>query len=169
MPVYFIHNENSCVKIGRSADPARRLRFLQCGAPDVLSLIRVVDGDIETEKWLHERFAEHHIRGEWFKFHEDMLTASPPEVDLPVVIQYRNSSPREIIALWRAIDPRAHVEAFARDIDVRKLTAHAWIRRGSIPSTHWASIIEAAVVRGFPITWKLLAGAADSPRVRRAA
>jgi hypothetical protein len=68
------------------------------------------------------------------------------------------SSPREIISLWKSVNPRAHVSAFAGDIGVRTLTAHAWVRRGSIPREHWDNILDASVRRGFPITWKNLNG-----------
>ncbi|HTD72234.1 MAG TPA: hypothetical protein VK652_01815 [Steroidobacteraceae bacterium] len=71
------------------------------------------------------------------------------------------SSPREIISLWKSVNALAHVEAFASDIGVKTLTAHAWIRRGKIPSKHWRRIIEAANTRGFPVTWMNLEGTAE--------
>lgn len=71
------------------------------------------------------------------------------------------SSPREIISLWKSVNPRAHVSAFAHDIEVETLTAHAWVRRGSIPSRHWDRILEAAIKRGFPMTWQNLSGKAE--------
>lgn len=71
------------------------------------------------------------------------------------------SSPREIISLWKSVNKNAHVSAFAQDIGVETLTAHAWVRRGKIPSKHWRRILEAANTRGFPVTWMNLEGAAE--------
>jgi hypothetical protein len=33
---------------------------------------------METEKWLHYHFASRRIRGEWFSYHDDMMTIEPP-------------------------------------------------------------------------------------------
>jgi hypothetical protein len=79
------------------------------------------------------------------------------------------SSSREIIGLWKSVRPRAHVSAFAQDIGVKTLTAHAWVRRGSIPSEHWERIIAAAVRRGFSLTWLHLNGTIEIPRHEEAA
>lgn len=65
--VYFIQAEHGGpVKIGTAAAPERRLAELQCGNPDALVLRATIDGDELTERDLHDRYAEHHIRGEWF-------------------------------------------------------------------------------------------------------
>jgi hypothetical protein len=56
------------VKIGHAADPYRRLQFLQTGCPTKLELIGVTDGDNSVERALHQRFADDHVHGEWFKF-----------------------------------------------------------------------------------------------------
>lgn len=79
------------------------------------------------------------------------------------------TSPREIIGLWKSVNPRAYVSAFAHDIKVETLTAHAWIRRGSIPSRHWDRILEAAIKRGFPMSWQNLSGKAELAQRERAA
>lgn len=74
--VYFIQaREGGLIKIGRSDDPARRLREFQAGCPVDLVLLfagRCVDFNIdETE--LHNRFAEYRVRGEWFEPAEPIL------------------------------------------------------------------------------------------------
>jgi hypothetical protein len=76
--VYFIRDATGRVKIGKSFDVGKRLAQMQTGSADDLEIVRVIDGDFEEESWLHDRFHDLHIRGEWFWFHEDMLTVSPP-------------------------------------------------------------------------------------------
>lgn len=65
--VYFIQAENGLIKIGVSNDPAARIRALQTGSPIELTLLGVVPGaGRQTEAQLHEQFAAHRTRGEWF-------------------------------------------------------------------------------------------------------
>lgn len=63
---YLVGAEGSpLVKIGyTSGAPAKRLASLQTGQPMPLSLLWSIPVDIESE--LHERFAAHRVRGEWF-------------------------------------------------------------------------------------------------------
>lgn len=76
--IYFIRaGEGGPVKIGRAVDVKARLRCLQTGHFDVLSVIRVIDGGKAEERWLHRRFSSLRIRAEWFRFHPEMLTVSP--------------------------------------------------------------------------------------------
>lgn len=52
------------IKIGRSQSLNERLIDLKIGCPTDLELLWVIDGDFE--KRMHDRFAEHRVRGEWF-------------------------------------------------------------------------------------------------------
>lgn len=79
MAVYFIQDAFGHVKIGHSADPAKRLASLQVGNSAGLYFMRILDGGERTERWLHRRFADRAISGEWFRFHDDMLTIVPPD------------------------------------------------------------------------------------------
>lgn len=66
--IYFIQNESTkAIKIGYSVDVQKRLSQLQTAAPDRLVLIGQIPGDISDERALHDRFREHHLRGEWFR------------------------------------------------------------------------------------------------------
>jgi Meiotically up-regulated gene 113 len=65
--VYFIQaGDHGPVKIGFSNKPDRRLPQLQTGNHRDLQLRHVIPGDKDTERELHERFADARIRGEWF-------------------------------------------------------------------------------------------------------
>ncbi len=72
MKTYFILDEwNRAVKIGRSVNPAHRLKQLQTGHASILRLLHVVDGN--HEKALHARWRHLRISGEWFKVEDDLL------------------------------------------------------------------------------------------------
>lgn len=60
------------IKIGATAgDPLRRMATLQTASPETLYLIGCVRG---SEDDIHQRFRAHHISGEWFVAHEDILS-----------------------------------------------------------------------------------------------
>lgn len=63
---YFIKSAASgAIKIGRSIDPRKRLIDLQVASHESLELLGTMEGDHERD--IHERFADLHIRGEWFR------------------------------------------------------------------------------------------------------
>ncbi|MDE3103187.1 MAG: GIY-YIG nuclease family protein [Chloroflexota bacterium] len=70
--VYLIQvGNNGPIKIGQAVDPPSRLRELQVSHAERLILLAVIEDLSENE--LHERFYEHHIRGEWFAPAHDIL------------------------------------------------------------------------------------------------
>lgn len=64
--LYFIGSESGPIKIGVSVDPAKRLKGLQTGYPEKLSLLAVIRGQAYREPEYHDRFAAHRLHGEWF-------------------------------------------------------------------------------------------------------
>ena len=81
MAVYFARaGEAGPVKIGVAANVETRLKALQLGHYETLAIIRVIDGHTPEEEWLHQYFSDAHIRGEWFRFCDDMLTVTPPAI-----------------------------------------------------------------------------------------
>ncbi len=75
--IYFIKAPSGHVKIG-STHPTKlreRIAELQVGNHQQLELIRIIENaSREQEAWLHKQFKNFRIRGEWFKFTEEMLT-----------------------------------------------------------------------------------------------
>ena len=72
-PVYFIQTETTqFIKIGRAADPCKRFLALQTAHHEKLILLGVVD--TFAERQLHVMFKEDHVRGEWFRPSEKLLT-----------------------------------------------------------------------------------------------
>lgn len=80
--VYFIKNRYGEVKIGKATNVSKRLSQLKSGSPSDLYVFRTISGGIAEEKWLHKHFNHLRIRGEWFKFSEEMETITPPEIHL---------------------------------------------------------------------------------------
>lgn len=69
--VYFIHEDNdlSMFKIGKTeCHPADRMEQLQTGNPRKLRIYRWIEvtNHGRVEEYLHTRFQDVHIRGEWF-------------------------------------------------------------------------------------------------------
>jgi hypothetical protein len=83
MSVYFITcREIGMVKIGCAYDPFRRMRTLQTAFPLELALEALFVGAYREEREYHKRFAEHRVRGEWFKLCPEIAaligTTTPP-------------------------------------------------------------------------------------------
>jgi hypothetical protein len=55
------------VKIGWSTNLEKRIATIQQGVPDKLTIYGLFEGGIPEERFLHRRFREHRIRGEWFR------------------------------------------------------------------------------------------------------
>lgn len=82
--VYFIASGwGGVVKIGVTRNVRVRLKELQVGNPAELYIARVIPGGAVEEAWLHNRFSEQRIRGEWFRWHEDMATILVPSLPQP--------------------------------------------------------------------------------------
>jgi hypothetical protein len=63
--VYFLRAGNE-VKIGFSTDPRNRQSNLRVASAGNAFIARLEEGTRETERRFHKRFAEYHVRGEWF-------------------------------------------------------------------------------------------------------
>ena len=71
------------IKIGCSQYPESRVQSLRLESGEEMVLLRTLDGAFLTEKWLHKRFSESWVKGEWFRFNPEMLTVEvPPSVYL---------------------------------------------------------------------------------------
>ena len=72
--VYFIRAERSgLIKIGSAANPQERLRSLQTGSPEPLSIVGVKPGGERLERALHAKFADFRSHGEWFHPSDELL------------------------------------------------------------------------------------------------
>lgn len=99
--IYFIQSGDSeFVKIGYClGKPETRLRQLQCGNPEPLRLIAVRDGSRDDESYWHQQFAHLRVRGEWFKWCDEIKEyATPLLADPEVKRRARQQYARDIVA-----------------------------------------------------------------------
>lgn len=82
--IYFVRDTHTgLVKIGYSKAPGIRIRELQIAHAYPLVTMRLLETPRWTEGWFHDLFKTNRIRGEWFVFCDEMMTALPPSA-LPV-------------------------------------------------------------------------------------
>lgn len=76
--VYLIRvPETNCYKIGRTANLDNRFKALQSASPHDLELVAfcTTEDMYKTESYLHERFDEQRVKGEWFELEPHELSA----------------------------------------------------------------------------------------------
>lgn len=72
--VYFIQaGPAGPIKIGVTNEMPRRLKMLQNGNHEALSVIATVEANRRYEQLMHRRFYLHRLRGEWFRPAPDIL------------------------------------------------------------------------------------------------
>lgn len=72
--IYFIENLfNSEIKIGVSSDIDTRLKQISSDIKSPVKLIKLINGDEQKEKELHNRFSRDRVHGEWFKPSNELL------------------------------------------------------------------------------------------------
>lgn len=82
--VYFIGHKDRPdlpVKIGKANSVAYRRSELQTAHYTELIVLFTLDGYSKLEKTLHRKFANQHVRGEWFSLTQDDLEAIIKEYD----------------------------------------------------------------------------------------
>lgn len=71
--VYFMQaGQGGPIKIGRAADPEARTRGVQTSNANTLKVLLLIP-DASLERKFHRWFRHHHIKGEWFKAHPEIL------------------------------------------------------------------------------------------------
>jgi hypothetical protein len=62
------------LKIGYTrGEPEVRLKQLQTGSAAELRLIACHEGEPEDERRLHDKYADHRVRGEWFQMSSELF------------------------------------------------------------------------------------------------
>jgi hypothetical protein len=74
--IYFVQcGDRPFVKIGWATNPQDRLTKLQCGTPDELKILALLDGTMTDELAWRRRFAHLCFRGEWFNLTAELADA----------------------------------------------------------------------------------------------
>jgi len=72
--IYIIGNlHHGLVKIGFSTNPDKRLSGIQCGCPFKVKVLRVFNGTMKQEKYLHYKYRNLNTNGEWFKYEGELM------------------------------------------------------------------------------------------------
>ncbi len=83
--VYFIQEKGGgFIKIGYTENINARLSQMQTNSPHDLVILSIIEAGKEKEKQIHEKFRNHHHRGEWFY----------PSGEIMEYINYLNNSSR---------------------------------------------------------------------------
>lgn len=73
--VYFIQGKSGGpIKIGYTTDLESRLKTLQTGFPDTLTILCSVHGKTNDETLYHQKFEKLWVRGEWYRPEEPLLS-----------------------------------------------------------------------------------------------
>ena len=65
--IYFIKDSSGLIKIGSAINVKKRLKTLQIGNPNKLSIIKIINNVNKSEEIkLHKKFKKYRIKGEWF-------------------------------------------------------------------------------------------------------
>jgi y4mF family transcriptional regulator len=71
---YFAHAEKTgLIKIGKAVNVQSRLKSLQHGSPDKLTLLGVIPESNMSEEELHKEFSKYRSHGEWFQSSQEIL------------------------------------------------------------------------------------------------
>lgn len=77
--IYFIRCQlTKHVKIGytEQREFAKRLKEIQTGSPGELLIVGAMAGGLTEERVLHGKYADKHVRGEWFALTDDDIAAA---------------------------------------------------------------------------------------------
>jgi hypothetical protein len=137
MSVYFITARSvGRVKIGYSDKPRSRVLWISANSPVEVALEATIDGGIDMEAGLHQRFSAHRVKGEWFALCpeiEELIAANPAAKPTPPA---RVGGVEEIISVFGT------ATELARRLDVPMTTVAAWRQRGRIPAWRIKAIDE---------------------------
>jgi hypothetical protein len=78
--VYFIADGHGHIKIGYATNVRTRFDDLQVANASALTIMLTIPGGNKLESELHKRFADHRVRGEWFRLVPEIIDFIAGEV-----------------------------------------------------------------------------------------
>lgn len=168
MTVYFIRaGKNGPVKIGHCAgDVERRLMELQVAHWETLRVIRKFEGGAAEEAALHLRFADLHLRGEWFSFSRAMLgdLGLCDVANTEAVSDLSAAIAAERLSLAEVVDECGGTTRVAAECRVVPSAVSNWLARDKIPPAH--AFVMWRLAREAGVAWAP-AGASEAPAIER--
>lgn len=149
--IYAIRDESGFLKIGFSLNFETRLRTLQSGNAQALTLVDQISGPPKLERLLHGHFAKRRLRLEWFDDRDggislnflriaNALLAEAQEAS--ALISDREQPFEGVFALWPTL------AEMGADIKREPDTIRKWRKFGRIPPDAWPALIAAAAEKG---------------------
>jgi len=75
--IYFIQEKEAPfrIKMGFSKNPVKRISVISAYLPQGMKILKVIEGDIEDERWFHNFLRAYRIKGkrEWYHPESDFL------------------------------------------------------------------------------------------------
>lgn len=103
--IYFIQQGHTGpIKIGFSKNPGARIRELQTSHHAQLRMLGEIDGSLNDERRLHEKFANHRIRREWFAPTQDLMDYIRSVLDENPFLDWFDKDHQESEAKYRATE-----------------------------------------------------------------
>lgn len=130
MAIYFA-KAGDAVKIGYAANISLRLPFIRTGNPEEVVLLRALEGGKAAERALHARFADLHIRREWFRYSDEML-GDLGYRDLPPIKQKRLREHRHPLGLYLQ-NADISIGSFAEQVGVSAQTIYRYLSGDRFP------------------------------------
>lgn len=99
--IYFVQSgDRPFVKIGWAINPHDRLTKLQCGTPDELRILALLDGTMADELAWRKRFAHLAFRGEWFHLTHELADAIERREEIAALLLAERQGP-DMPDSWR--------------------------------------------------------------------
>lgn len=74
--IYVISSGPDFIKVGHTDHSAEARAYeLQCGNPVTLEVLFTCNGNVTFERMLHRMLKEYHVRGEWFRSSQEVLSS----------------------------------------------------------------------------------------------
>jgi len=138
----------SAVKIGWSADPAKRLSKLQSDNPERCELLGVMAGSQDEERQVHRLLSQWKLSGEWFRRYVEPVDAFISSLAPLPKCQYTPSPDDHPLTVYRKTRGLT-LEAFGDMVGVQKAAVSKW-EDGHGPSIENAVKIEQATGGDLP-------------------
>lgn len=150
MSVYFLRSRD-LIKIGFSDNVAARVAAQIAANPFGCEYVGYMPGGREVERHLHQKFADHRVRGEWFR-ENDALTRFIADMAFPALPDARELSPQEALSVEEA----KQVETVSNCLAVI-----CYSLSGGSPDRRKLELAAEVIGIQFPRLWQLYEGAAD--------
>lgn len=123
MAIYFVQNGNGNIKIGYAINPDKRIKSLQTANDEPLLLLGIKNGNMAFEKYLHERFKDSKVFGEWYLSTPDLLDYIRSDEDSVIDTKSDITNENllyELLSRVEALERQVKIDGKKKAIDIKK-------------------------------------------------